>query len=174
MTARELCSIRELGQKVGSANDGAGQKLGKKRDEQCKVQGRTRGRDAPAIDVDAVAEGLKCIERNSNREDDLQWGPAHLGAERIENLNRGMLEQSGIFEKTEQSEIGPETDRQQPTPSNRIVRVCQSLAHEEVYAGGADDEEDEDGIPRHVESVAGNEQHELARCVPVKHREHEQ
>ena len=67
-----------------------------------------------AVHVDAVAYGLKRVERQTNRQQDLQCRPIGVEAEQLEHVAHGVFEKIEVFEDHEYGEVDRNVAPQQP------------------------------------------------------------
>src|SRR5580700_10769922 len=102
----------ELREQLIGAFNGAGDHLGEERDIEGIIKKIALGWRLAAIDLNGVAEGLKGVERDANRQNHLK--------KRQRNVDTGMpeagLQRGGkevvVLKHAEQAEIGNETARQ--------------------------------------------------------------
>ncbi len=124
------------------------------------------GRDLPPIDVDHVGHRLERVERDPERDDELQ-----VEGGRVDPRNEGdvVQEEVSVLEVNENPEVRREGEREVRLARGPSLRSRDARAHEVVEARGEPQEEQERGVPRPVEEPAREQQQEL----PPPSLEHE-
>ncbi len=127
----------QLREKLVGPNDRPGHKLGEEHHEQREAGERRLGRQASAPHVDRVAEGLKRVEADADRQQQPQVRHHDFEADQARRIGEDTEEEVGVLEITEEPKVGAEA-QQQPSvataPSGSVgLRV---VAVEVVVAGG--------------------------------------
>jgi hypothetical protein len=164
---------RELGQELGSADDGPRHELGEECDEGGELEEGAVGRDAPAVDVDGVAEGLERVEGDAHRQHEVEHRRLHRQAHAREAGAHGRHEEVGVLEEAERAQVAHQAQRDQRLAQGRALGAAQGGADVVIEERGADDEEEERRVPRHVEHVAGPQQQHGAHEAKAHHRPEE-
>ena len=104
----EFTRLRYLRDQAGGTLDGSCNQLREVRHVDGEVHEIGNRRVVFAVHIDRVRERLKGIERNANRQDDLQRGHVGLHACGSEHLDKTVKKEVEVFEDAEQAEIGDE------------------------------------------------------------------
>ena len=167
LTPGEVSGALELGQEVGSPDDGAGHELRKEADEEGEIEDVIAGLDLAPVEVNGVAELLKSVKRDANGQDDRQSG--QVQAQWRKELGQRLGEKIVILEKPKDTQVADQAGRQQEPPVRLGLGPFQPLADPEINKSGKDEQAQEAPVPVGVEVVAGQEQKYLSGAVVLDH-----
>src|SRR4051794_798957 len=89
----------KLGQQVAGALDRTGDQGRKVRNEQCKIPKACSWFDAPAVDIDCVAQGLKGVEADADGQHNVQPKTGRIDPTCSKSLGRAVDEKVKVLKK---------------------------------------------------------------------------
>ena len=150
----------QLGQQILRPFNGPGHQLGKEGDEESVVAQMPLRLDAAAIDVDDIAEGLEGVKRDAHRQNEIQKPVLHRKAEQPQQPRDGSGEEVEVFIKKQNAQTGGERNDETGLFQPLVLPADHEPPRRVGHQRGEGDEEDQVGIPAHVEVIAGRQQHD--------------
>ena len=95
-----------LRQKIDGAHDRAGDQLRKESDEEGEVGEAPDCLDLAAVDVERIADALKRVEADAERQDDFDLPVGHAVAQALRQAKAVVHEETGVFENRQEPEVG--------------------------------------------------------------------
>ncbi len=127
------------------------------------IEQAARCRNAPAIDIDHVRQTFERVERDAYRQDDAERDRLEVDAGEPREVDRVVGEELGVLEETEGAKIDRDRRRQDQLAPSLLFHPFHPARGDPVEAGGGNDQQHEERIPRAVEEVARAEQEHLSR-----------
>lgn len=91
---------------MGGPLDGSGHELGEKADKGQKFNQVGGGFQMPSVHVDGVAQRLKGVKTDADRQDDVQVANLNGLPQKGEGPGKAVDEKVVVFEKSQQAEVG--------------------------------------------------------------------
>src|SRR5207249_9194199 len=145
--ARDPPRLRELGQQMFGALDGAGDELWKKRDISEKLDEIARRFHLSAINVNGITHRLEGVEGNTDRQDHPKSANLEGNTQILQDSREGFDEEIVIFKKTENRKIGDDTEATEKLSPTRILNPIEAKADTIIQQTG-DDEQSEKSVMR--------------------------
>ena len=117
------------------------------------------GSNLAAIDVDGVANGFKCVERNADGQDDLEHGERSRRPHRIQRIAERIQEELCVLEVTQNAEIDAHADQHEQDRDPPRRGPLDAVSKQPIQRGRADNQQCQAKVPGGVEIEArGQEQ----------------
>ncbi len=113
LLARDRARAVDLRQQRRRAQDRSGDQVRKEGDEHGEIQQVPRRGDLPSIHVDDVAHRHERVERDPDRQEDVQRDEVDLPAERSEDAVQAVGEEIEVFEEPQERQVEAEADREE-------------------------------------------------------------
>ena len=114
----EAMRYPELRQQVCGAFDGPGYQLWKKGYVKGKNPEVFFGISPLAVHIDGIAEGLKCVKRDADRQQQAVFGFREIEIENLKELAESFVEETQIFKGDEQAEVASNAE---PKPAFALL-----------------------------------------------------
>ena len=150
--------LPQLGQKLRRPHDGPGHQLGEEGHEEEEVHRAVHRLQAPAVDVDGVAEGLEGVKGDAHGHHHVQHQRRRLHPEAGQRRGHRGREEVEVLEHGQQPQVAAEAAHQVEAPLLFVWGLVQPPAHEQVQARRGHDEDQVGRVPPGVEEVGGRHQ----------------
>ncbi len=146
--------------------DRPGHQLREERDVEGKIEKPPGRRGLSAIHVDRVAQGLEGVERDADRQDDVQRGLGDAETQHLQQVHGLADKEAKVFEDREQPEVECNRDRQEAPllePAQAVLRDGEG--DEIVHHRRGQDEPEKPPVPIAVKHIAGHQQEPVLTTV---------
>ena len=150
LVAGQPGSPAHLGKEIRRAHDRSGDQMGKKRHQERQPVPVALGRNLAAIHVDRVAQRLKRIEGDADREHHVQGNPVQLDPGGGGQARHAGPKKIGVLEPSQKPEVSDNRYRHQPAAGGCMLDPLQPPADPVVDRRG---EQDEQGLPAIVAGI---------------------
>ena len=152
--------LLELVEDVPRPLDGPGHQLGEEGDEQGVVEEVPLGGHVLPVHVDGVAQGLEGVKGDAHRQQHVQQGHVHGKAQIVQPPGEHVRGEVVVLEEEQHPQVQHQAQGH-PQPA----LAPHGTAHQQAAAvgdgGGEEHQKGVDGVPAHVEVVAGQQQLEV-------------
>ena len=118
---------------------------------------------SPPIDVNRIAERLKSVKTDPDRQDDLQRPRVDLPANLVRKLDEVLTEEIEVLKECQQAEVVHQTDAQPHTPVARCLGAPKRIAHRKVDQARKQHQPAEAIVPPSVKQVTRENQDRILR-----------
>ena len=159
----------DLRQQRGRPHDRAGDQVREERDERRELHEVARRRDLAAIDVDDVAHRLERVERDADRQRDLQVPQRDRQPRPGQGLVQALGEEVVVLEVPEQAQVQGHAQRDDGLAPPRILLPRDPEPAGVVHDGGEDQQREEPGVPHRVrvEIIGRAQEQDVLRPWPA-------
>ena len=165
----------ELREQASCSLDGASDQLREETDVSKEREEIPTGCNATLIDINGIAQGLECVETDSNGQENPQRGPMKVQSEAFQQDLQIVNKEIVVFEESKDGQvdqyIGDRDCSLLGSFSFQSLNQPTTLVTEER---GEDDEQQKTPVPPSIEQVAGDHQEEVLRLGLFKHKPVEQ
>lgn len=156
--------LMQLVQDILRSLDGSRDQLGVKQNVHREITIMTLGFLVAAKNFDGIAQGLKGVKRQADRQDDLQVLNGVIPADETGKCRKILVRKIEILEKSQHTDVGEDACNQQPAPSSAMR--CLDTKPGKIIDGDGDKEyEYVLRYKRHVKVAARRQQQPPAEAV---------
>ena len=156
-------SLADRVKRFRESHDRSSDQLGEQRHVTGELEEVLCRRNMAPVGVDNVRDRVKRVERDSNRQDDIQVWRLKVHAKGVKNGMRGLNAEVGVFEERQKRQIDYDRHDETELASDRIRPTKEPKSGAEAHQRREGHEEAEPGIPIAVEHVAGGRQPHIPR-----------